>query len=259
MLSIPVNKRHLCFMVLFVLLSGCRHLPQREVLFQASTIQALSAGVYDGQTDLRELKKKGDFGLGTFQGLEGEMVALDGNFYQVKADGNVYRLREASGVPFAQVTFFDADKVFTAENELDYAQLRRYLDGLLDSRNIFYAVKISGRFKYVKVRSVPRQAKPYPELGRALKEEKVFELRGIEGTAVGFRCPGYSENIFPGGYHLHFISRDKISGGHLLDFSVSGARIEVDQTPDLYLSLPMEKDFLDLELSAGKEEGGRNE
>ncbi len=84
-------------------------------------------------------------------------------------------------------------------------------------------------------------------------------MRDIEGTAVGFRCPEYSENICPGGYHLHFISRDKISGGHLLDFAVSGARIEIDRIPNLYLNLPTEKDFLDLELAAGKEEGGRNE
>ncbi|MFA6130061.1 MAG: acetolactate decarboxylase [Candidatus Omnitrophota bacterium] len=255
-----VNKPYLLFLIVFVFtLLGCSHLPDREVLYQASTIQALSAGDYDGQETLRALKRHGDFGLGTFQGLEGEMVVLDGLFYQVKVDGRVHPVNEAAGIPFAQMTFFNTDKTFTVDHELSYADLGGYLDKLLSSKNIFYAVKISGMFKYIKTRSVPKQAKPYPGLDQAVKEQKVFEFHNIKGTVVGFRSPEYSKNFSVGGYHLHFISQDRLSGGHLLDFQASNLKIEIDETADFYLSLPTNEEFLNLNLNAEEVKTGSSE
>jgi acetolactate decarboxylase len=254
-----VNKKYLYFIILVFSLLGCSHLPNREALYQASTIQALSAGDYDGEETLCALKQRGDFGLGTFQGLEGEMVVLDGSFYQVKADGRVRLVNKAAGIPFAQVTFFNTDKTFVVDNELSYADLSRYLDKLLSSTNIFYAVKISGRFKYVKTRSVPKQAKPYPELEQAVGGQKVFEFNNIEGTVVGFRSPEYARNFSVGGYHLHFISKDRKSGGHLLDFQASRVKIEIDETADFYLSLPTNEEFLGLNLNTEEVKAGSSE
>ncbi|MDD5128252.1 MAG: acetolactate decarboxylase [Candidatus Omnitrophica bacterium] len=253
------NKKYLYSVILVFVLFGCSHFPDREVFYQASTIQALSAGDYDGQLSLRALKQHGDFGIGTFQGLEGEMVVLDGNFYQVKVDGRTYLVDEAAQIPFAQVTFFDVDKVSAVDAGLNYADLKHYLDTLLPSKNIFYAVKISGRFKYVKTRSVPKQAKPYPDLDQAVKEQKVFEFNDIEGVVIGFRSPEYSKNFSVGGYHLHFISADRKSGGHLLDLRVSGAKVEIDETADFQVSLPTNPEFLNLDLSGAKEKGAENE
>ncbi|MBU0548549.1 MAG: acetolactate decarboxylase [Candidatus Omnitrophica bacterium] len=253
------NKSYLCLVILVFNLLGCGHLPDREVLYQASTIQALSAGDYDGQVTLCALKGHGDFGLGTFQGLDGEMVALDGLFYQVKVNGHVYPVNEAEGIPFAQVTFFDTDKTFAVDNELSYAELRQYLDKLLSSKNIFYAVKISGLFKYVKTRSVPKQVKPYSGLDQAVKEQKVFEFHDIRGSVVGWRSPEYFKGFSVGGYHLHFISEDRLSGGHLLDFQTSGVIIEIDETTDFYLSLPTNEEFLGLNLNAEEAKAGVSE
>ncbi len=244
------NKKYLFLVVLVFTLFGCSHLQDREVLYQASTIQALLAGDYDGQITLCALKQHGDFGLGTFQGLDGEMVVLDGRFYQVKADGCVYLVNKAAGIPFAQVTFFDTDKTFTIDKELSYAQLKQYLDGLLPSKNIFYAVKISGSFKYLKTRTVPKQVKPYPGLNQAIKDQKVFEFHNIKGTVVGWRCPEYFKGLSVDGYHLHFISEDRLSGGHLLDFQTSGVKVEIDETVDFYLNLPTNQEFLGFHLSA---------
>jgi len=253
------NKKYLYFIILVFALLGCSHLPNREVLYQASTIQALSAGDYDGEITLCSLKQRGDFGLGTFQGLEGEMVILDGNCYQVKVDGRVHLVNKAVGIPFAQVTFFNTDKTYAFDNELSYADLGQYLDKLLSSKNIFHAVKISGRFKYVKTRSVPKQAKPYPDLNQAVGEQKLFEFNNIEGTVVGFRSPEYSRNFSVGGYHLHFISKDRKSGGHLLDFQASGIKIEIDETADFYLSLPTNEEFLGLNLNTEEVRSGSGE
>jgi acetolactate decarboxylase len=168
-------------------------------------------------------------------------------------------VNKAVGIPFAQVTFFNTDKTYAFDNELSYADLGQYLDKLLSSKNIFYAVKISGRFKYVKTRSVPKQAKPYPDLNQAVGEQKVFEFNNIEGTVDGFRSPEYSRNFRVGGYHLHFIGKDRKSGGHLLDFQASGIKIEIDETADFYLSLPTNEEFLGLNLNTAEVRAGSGE
>ena len=61
-----------------------------HTLFQTSTIDALLDGNYDGDISFAELEANGDFGLGTFDALDGEMVALYGVFYQIRADGRAY-------------------------------------------------------------------------------------------------------------------------------------------------------------------------
>ena len=57
--------------------------PPRDTLFQVSTIGALNVGVFGGVVDYANLKQQGDCGIGSFTGLDGEMVAVDGKFYQV--------------------------------------------------------------------------------------------------------------------------------------------------------------------------------
>jgi len=61
-----------------------------DALTQVSTIDAVLNGLYDGVVAYGDLKECGDFGIGTFEGLDGEMIALDGDFYQIKADGAAY-------------------------------------------------------------------------------------------------------------------------------------------------------------------------
>ena len=44
------------------------------MLYQVSLLQALSLGRYDGSVAIGELKRNGDSGLGTFDGLDGERI-----------------------------------------------------------------------------------------------------------------------------------------------------------------------------------------
>jgi acetolactate decarboxylase len=76
-----------------------------HTLFQTSTIDALLEGKYDGDVSFAQLEERGDFGLGTLNALDGEMIALEGNFYQVKADGRAYEIDKRTRTPFAVVTF----------------------------------------------------------------------------------------------------------------------------------------------------------
>lgn len=228
---------------------------QRETLVQISTIDALLGGVYDGVMTFGTLKKYGDFGIGTFEGLDGEMVGFDGNFYQVKADGIAYPVSDSMETPFASVTFFDTDCQEKLPGGADYQQLRDFLDEILPTGNIFYAVKIEGTFSYMKTRSVPGQQKPYPPLVEVVKNQPTFEFTDVEGIVVGFRCPAYVAGVNVPGYHLHFLTKDKSAGGHVLEFQVEEAVAYIDYTSEFLMILPgNDSDFYKIDLTQEKQE-----
>jgi len=174
--------------ILFIVLAASGLLYTQSAdhsIFQVSTWHALKQGMYDGETTFGELKKHGDFGLGTVNGLDGEMVALNSEFFQIKADGRVYSITDDQKTPFAVVTFFRPDKKFTLPQVSDMKGLQEALDRMLDPSAKPCAIKIEGDFRYVKVRSVPRQEKPYPGVEEALKHQTVSELKNVRGTLVG--------------------------------------------------------------------------
>lgn len=250
-----MKTHHYLLLVILLLTSGCLHLQEdknMDVLFQVSTINALMGGLYDGEITYGELKKHGDFGIGTFNGLDGEMIALGGRFYQIGDDGIANWFSDSLKTPFAAVTFFEADKSVQLKETVDYAQLKQYLDELLPSRNIFYAIKIEGTFNYVKTRSVPRQAKPYPPIAEVIKNQPTVEFQLVEGTMVGFYCPAYVSGVNIPGYHFHFINENEISGGHLLKCQIKDAKIEIDYTADFFMALPETKEFYQADLTKDK-------
>ena len=220
----------------------------RDILYQVSTLGALKAGSYDGDVSYAELGKHGDAGIGTFETLDGEMIALDGTFYQIKTDGKAYAVDGTAIAPFAMVTFFDADNEGRPERGLDYNGLQAYLDTLLPSENVFYAIKVEGLFDHVQARSVPAQERPYPPLSDVIAEQVVFELDDTEGTMVGFWCPSYVGDINAPGYHLHFITADREAGGHVLDLRLGEVAVYIDETPDFFMQLPGTEEFLEAEL-----------
>ena len=215
----------------------------RDVLFQTSTIDALLVGVYDGDLTLKQLQEHSDIGIGTFNDLDGEMIGLDGKFYQVRVDGIAYPVNDSMLTPFAEVTFFEPDMTAVSHEPLNYTQLELYLDGLLPTKNIFYVIKVKGLFEYVKTRSVPRQSKPYPPLQKAVQNQSVFEFRKIEGTMVGVRAPDSVRGLSVPGYHFHFITKDRRAGGHLLDCKIQNATMEIDLTQGFHMILPGSEDF----------------
>ncbi len=215
----------------------------RDVVFQTATLQALLEGVYDGNLACGELRHHGDMGIGTLDALDGEMVGVDGRFYQVKADGVAYRVPDNLTTPFAVVTFFDADQTVTLAGPTDLAALTRGIDRMLPTLNIPYAIKITGTFRHVKTRSVPAQVKPYPRLVDVVKHQAVFEFPHVAGTIVGFRLPQFMDGLNAPGYHLHFLTASRRAGGHLLDCVATKVKVELDASPEFFLSLPTGEAF----------------
>jgi acetolactate decarboxylase len=233
--------------------SGCSHLQQRsDLLFQASALSALSEGDFRGDMTYRDLKKHGDTGLGTFDGLDGEMIGLDGEFYQIKSDGSVHLVDDSMKAPFAEVAFFKPDRTILLNESMNGRQFESFLDDQLPTKNIFFVLKIEGAFTSIKARSVPKQNRPYPALADVIKDQSVFEFHNIRGTLIGFRCPAYTTGINAPGYHFHFISADRKSGGHVLEFQVQSVKIEIDDISEFSMVLPGGRDFYNLDLGKAR-------
>jgi acetolactate decarboxylase len=221
-----------------------------ETLYQVSTIDALMQGVYDGILPFGELKRHGDFGIGTFDALDGEMVAVENRYYQVRSDGIAYPVADTMTTPFATVTFFEPDIHITTDRQMNYSLFSSFISDRLPSRNMIYAIQMDGTFPAMKVRSVPRQASPYLPLTAAVANQTVFVYSGAKGTVIGFFMPQFFSGLNVPGYHLHFISEDRKSGGHILDMTTgAGITAELDITPNFAMSLPTRGAFAGADLS----------
>lgn len=225
----------------------------REVLYQVSTIDALLSGDFDGESTCGEIRRHGDFGIGTFNGLDGEMIQLEGKIFKIRSDGNVYPVPDSTRTPFASVTHFDADTVLSLKGPLGFDQLCALIDSLIPTENIFYAIKVTGQFNYVKARSVPRQHKPYRPLVEIVQTQPTFEYERVRGTLVGFRAPPYMKGLNVPGYHLHFITEDHRRGGHVLACSVGDATLSLDFTTSFHMVLPQSGSFSRIDLTQDKQ------
>jgi acetolactate decarboxylase len=222
----------------------------RDILYQVSTIDALMQGVFDGVQPVGELRTHGDFGIGTFDALDGEMIVLDGIVYQAKADGRIYRVADTATTPFATVTYFDRDRTVSTARPMNMSVFSSEMAGRIPSQNMVYAVRMHGTFPLMKVRAIPAQHKPYPTLTEASKNQSVYTYTNTTGTALGFFTPVFFKGLNVPGYHLHFISDDRQTGGHILDFTVpANTTVEYDITPEFAMGLPTSGDFTGVNLS----------
>ena len=238
----------LAFVVIFCI-SGFAD--PKDTLYQVATISALQYGLYDGAVTLGETKQHGNFGLGTLNHLDGELIVLDGKAYQIAYSGEVKEFEDAQKTPFAAVTMFEPDMTFPVASRYSYSEFTNYIDSLLPTTNIFYAIKVEGTFSYVKTRSVPRQTqKPYPRLADVVKNQSVFEFENVEGTLVIVRCPAYITGVSVPGYHIHFLTKDKKGGGHVLEFTTDKVNIAIDNTLGFEMILPNSDDFNKADIKA---------
>ncbi|MCW3995728.1 MAG: acetolactate decarboxylase [Candidatus Bathyarchaeota archaeon] len=210
---------------------------ERDVLFQIAAFNTFSLGNYAGYMNYSELKTHGDFGIGTLEGLDGEMIAVDGVFYHIPAEGEPREIAPEEKAPYATVTFFEADYTFNVA-ELNYTEFKAFCDQKLSSKNAIYAIKVVGFYDYAQTRSPPKQTPPYPILTEAIKNQSVFNLANVSATAAGFWFPSSMDGVDYVGYHLHLITDDRSAGGHLLDCIIKNATVEIDEIHSYNLILP---------------------
>ena len=228
--------------VLMFLFAGCT-MPSTNGITQVATIDALLAGVYDGHMSLQALRRFGDFGLGTYESLDGEMLLLDGTFYKVKYDGTVEQPPLSEQTPFAAVTRFVATNEETIQNPVDMLGLEAKIDEIVPQQNLSVAFIVRGNFSRMQTRSVPEQTEPYPPLAEVTKNQAVFDFADVNGVMVGFRLPAFVAGVNVPGYHMHFLTEDLAAGGHVLDFELRDGTLEMDALHDwLHIYFPTEND-----------------
>ena len=216
-----------------------------NAIYLSAPVNALVEGLYTERTTVAEVLEHGDFGLGTFNRLDGEMVILDGEVFQMKADGRAHPVTQDEKTPFACVTRFRPDTTdeFPDPPGRDLFDL---VGSLLPSQNMLYAIRVDGAFRRVRARSVPPQENFRP-LAEVAREQPEFEFRNIEGSMVGFYTPSFLQGVGVAGPHLHFISSDRTVGGHLLSCDPGPVSVLVQHVDRLVLGLPMTVDFLTME------------
>ncbi len=220
----------------------------RHRIYQISTSTALVEGVDRGAVSSRILLEHGDFGLGTFEGMDGEMVVLDGAIYQVRADGSVEHRRDDFAIPFAVVTRFREDECFETGKIGSLEELERTSDPHRESENLFYALRVEGVFDHVHTRAVSAVATG-AKLVDAAKTQAEFHFSDVAGTLVCIWSPAYSSAFNVPGYHFHFISKDRTKGGHVLDCSAKTLRAALQMLCEYDVRLPRGGAFLTTDLS----------
>jgi acetolactate decarboxylase len=204
--------------------------PRRGVLTQISTYDALSAGLYDGVAPVKDLDGCGDFGLGTLDRWNGEVVLLDGKYHLIRGDGSVQPVTDLNvTTPFLAVTWFDEDSRKSLADGTTFDQLKQKPEEYLPSLNLVYAIKLEGLFHHVKTRSIFPQTKPYKVMSELVKTQPTFEFKDIAGTMVGFWTPPSMKGIGLAGWHLHFLTKDGKGGGHVLEFTSQDAVMKLNE------------------------------
>ncbi|MFO7700931.1 MAG: acetolactate decarboxylase [Acidimicrobiia bacterium] len=226
-----------------------RKIGERHRVFQTSLVAALLDGVYDGDMRIGDLLGQGDFGLGTFNALDGEMIVLESLCYRLRADGTATPVAPGELTPFAIVTDFVPDIVAEVPPDTTPPDLAELITSLTGTKNYLLAARITGRFAEVSVRNVVRQERPYRPLAEVTRGEPVIRMAPVEGVMVGFQTPAFERGIGVPGGHLHFIDAARSRGGHVLDFIVLAATVELCLGTDLHLALPLTADFHSADLA----------
>lgn len=251
-----------------ICLFGCGNKNNSIVLkpnsvFQYSTLSALLEGVYDGEMTVGELKKHGNYGIGTFNALDGEMILYEGECYKATSDSKVIKVGDLAKIPFAAICTFVPDTIIKIGHALNLKEIKHYIDSVMPSGNLLYAYKISGSFDSIVIRSVPKQQKPYVRLIEAYKAQGVYTFAHLDGILFGYKFPHYLKDVNMDDYHFHFLTTDKSKGGHLLSCTIMNGEIDVAIIRNFQLQLPDNNyfnatKFLNSKSELLKIEGGNN-
>lgn len=200
------------------------------VVQQWGSLDALLKAQYDGPTPVGNLMQSDAIGLGTFNGLDGEMVVLDGNVYQIDGFGDIHRPGRGAHSPFAFVTSpFRPSVEFAVPGPISIKTLGTLIDRKMGSYQGILAVQVDAQLANVRGRSFAAQLPPYRPFLQISDRQTIFTFPRLGATLVGYRMPDSvkSGNQNVPGYHFHFLNQARTTGGHLLEAKVLSGTVRV--------------------------------
>lgn len=254
-------KYNLLFVCFVMLIAGCKLMPKDneastennkkpDEFYHYSIWTALVNKIFDGNLTAKEAKTHGDIGLGTYNHVDGELIMVDGVLYQVPSSGEVKPVNDSMHIPYLNAAFFNKEFSYELNDKVNYDSLRKLIQQHFPSRNFFYAFKIHAEFDSLKLGSLQRQERPYQQgLDSLLPNRPKFDHTNIAGTMVGFYCPDFIGDINVAGFHLHFLSDDRKVGGHVMEFTGTNFKVDMDKLTSYHLVLPETEEFNTVNLS----------
>lgn len=208
-------------------------------MYQIGILDHFCEGHFEGITTAKEMLKHGDFGIGTFEGGDGEMILLDGALYHAGEYGDIEICGEDALIPFANVGYFSENIPVPEIHETDKSSLETILENIIaeNGRDNFYFLKLHGTFSRILARSEKGQKPPYVNIETFLSyAQREFEFINTTGIMAAIFVPEKYKNINSVGWHYHYIDDSFTVGGHVLEFTVLEASGYMD---DYVYSLPI--------------------
>ena len=208
-------------------------------IWQNVPSMAFMKGLYEGITPIGIARRHGNFGVGQFASLDGELIVTDGLFYRATSDGKVRLADDSDELCFAQLCFYSPQReTWTIPANSSLAAFEAFLPEVFPFGNSFCAFQIVGTFAEVVPTSPPPLQQPYPPFAQAKTLRKSFPQTNIQGTMVGYFSPPFAADVGVPGFHFHFISDDQRSGGHVEEFTLASGVVSAQHIDKFALTLP---------------------
>ena len=218
-----------------------------QKIYQVSTLQALAMGYSRSVVTVETLLQHGDTGLGTFEDVNGEMIALDGICYRAVDDGSVVEAEKDRGVPFAAVTRFTDASSVDVRNIGNIDELKQLMDLKIEEEfglNSMHVVRIDGSFRRICARSESPHRSQHVSLKEILqKTQTEFFFDDVRGTLVCVYFPDYMDGINAPGWHLHFVTDDRKHGGHVFDLDMKEGVMKINKISQIQIQIPTSPAF----------------
>ena len=245
MYTSSIKLHFLFFVIIIAILIIPAHsevISDSPVMYQASTYAMVESGNYSEVITVDEMKSFGNFGVGGFKDLDGELTQINGDIYQIKHDGSVLKPEGDTGICFANTITFDPEYLINLNETMNEDTLLANIHDSFPDENVIYAFRIDGEFPEITVRSVPPQEEPYPSLSEVIEDQSVFHLQNISGTVSGFWFPEWMQGVNYAGFHTHFITDARDAGGHVLDMTTENASVSIQPIYTFTMILPDKKE-----------------
>jgi acetolactate decarboxylase len=207
-----------------------------SVLWQSMPSAAFKKGLYSPYLTVGESREYGDFGVGEYEFLDGEVTALDGDYYRQVAEGKLLRLDDDEQLCFSSVTHFAPTETLELAPGLTETTIQPEFLKAFETPNGIFAIRIDGVFDLVNTTAIPRQSEPFATFDKV--PHNSFRFIDSPGTLVCFYSPTFLANTGIAGFHFHFLAEDRTGGGHVTGFTLREGLARWNRITQFALQIP---------------------